>query len=253
MLKYIISCCFICITFNAIAQKPNNSQRPPKKEMAAAKQVVKDSVIPFKKKYGLRLGIDISKPILSAVKNNYNGFEIVGDYRVKRDLYLAAEIGVAEQDTRRDTYQFTTTGSYIAAGINYNFFRNWLEMDNEIYMGVRYGFSTFSQTVNYYTVFQTGTEIDGASTAYFEPKKVEDPIKYNDLTAHWAALVVGMKVEVLKNFYLGASAQFNTLFTATSVPNFENLNIPGFNKVYATGNGIGFNYTMSYRIPLYKK
>jgi hypothetical protein len=252
MLKYIISTCFVFITFIVVGQETEEPKKVNNNEVVAKTETTNET-LPFKKKYGLRVGIDISKPILSLMKNNFTGFEIVGDYRIKRDLYIAAEIGAAEQDTRRDTYQFTTKGSYIAAGINYNFFKNWLEMDNEIYMGMRYGFSSFSQTVNYYTVFQKGTEINGTSDSYFEPKKVEIPRDYNDLTAHWIAIVFGMKVETLKNLYLGFSVQINSLLTSTQPQGFENLNIPGFNKVYSTGNGIGFNYTLSYRIPLYKK
>ena len=35
--------------------------------------------------------------------------------------------------------------------------------------------------------------------------------------------------------------------------NFENLYIPGFNRTYNGDFGVGFNYTVSYFIPLYKK
>tara|TARA_B100000809_G_scaffold266760_1_gene331259 strand:+ start:5194 stop:5952 length:759 start_codon:yes stop_codon:yes gene_type:complete len=252
MLKYIISCCFLFITVIVIGQEAESQKKVEVDEIITKTDSI-TGPIPFKKKYGLRVGIDISKPILSLVKDNYNGFEIIGDYRIKRDFYLAAEIGVSEQDTRRDTYQFTTKGSYLSAGFNYNFFRNWLEMDNEIYLGMRYGLSTFSQTVNHYTVFQKGTEVNSVSGVYFEPKRVETPTEHNDLSAHWVAFIFGMKVETFKNLYLGASIQFNQMLSSIQPVNFENLSVPGFNKVFSTSTGIGFNYTVSYRIPLYKK
>ena len=35
---------------------------------------------------------------------------------------------------------------------------------------------------------------------------------------------------------------------------FENLYVPGFNRTYDSGRfGIGFGYTLSYLIPIYKK
>jgi hypothetical protein len=34
--------------------------------------------------------------------------------------------------------------------------------------------------------------------------------------------------------------------------NFDNLYIPGFNRTYDGAFGVGFNYTVSYFIPLYK-
>lgn len=259
MLKYIISCCFIFVTSIVTSQETGKLEETPeenskilKEEIIAKNETLKDSTA-YEKNYGLRVGIDVVKPILSIVKDNYTGFEIVGDYRIKRNFYVAAEIGIADQDTRRDTYEFTTKGTYISAGINYNFFKNWLEMDNEIYVGLRYGFSAFSQTLNRYFLYQEGTTIEGVPGAYFEPKRVEEPIHYDGLTAHWAALVFGIKVETFKNLYLGASAQFNTMLSSVEPHNFENLFVPGFNKVYSTNTGVGFNYTISYRIPLYKK
>ena len=35
--------------------------------------------------------------------------------------------------------------------------------------------------------------------------------------------------------------------------NFENLYIPGFNRTYNGNFGVGFNYSVSYLIPIYKK
>jgi hypothetical protein len=35
--------------------------------------------------------------------------------------------------------------------------------------------------------------------------------------------------------------------------NFENLYIPGFNRTYDGDFGVGFNYTVSYFIPIYKR
>lgn len=236
------------------SQEKGDKKQTQKPEVIAKTATIDtDSIITYKKNYGLRVGIDIVKPILSIVKGNYNGFEIVGDYRLKKNLYIAAEIGVAEQDKNRDTYSFSASGSYISAGINYNTFKNWLEMDNEVYVGFRYGFSLFDQTVNHYRIFQEGTTIDGISDSYFDVKNNNIPRTYNDLTAHWMGLLFGLKVETFKNLYLGAHIQFNFILNQTQPENFQNLFIPGFNKVYSTGTGIGFGYTISYRIPLYKK
>lgn len=260
MLKYIISCCFVLISCTLFSQETTSEKTDLSKEVAKDSTVIAvvenaidiDSVI-HKKNYGLRLGIDISKPILSLTKNNYSGFEIVGDYRLKRDLYIAAEMGYAEHNTRRDAYHYTTDGSFITAGVNINTFQNWLEMDNEIYIGARYGFSTFSQTVDYYTIYQEGTEINGVSGPYFEPRHEDTPIVYDGLTAHWFSLLFGFKVQTLKNLYLGFSFQMNRILSTTEPDNFKNLHVPGFNKVYSSDTGVGFNYTISYRIPLYKK
>ena len=37
-------------------------------------------------RYGLRVGIDISKPIRMLIEPGYKGLELVGDYRLTRKL-----------------------------------------------------------------------------------------------------------------------------------------------------------------------
>jgi hypothetical protein len=211
-----------------------------------------DSIV-FKKNYGLRVGLDLSKPIISARDANFSGFEMVADYRLKKNFYLATELGFIDKTSQEDNYNFTTTGSYINLGINVNSFNNWLEMDNELYYGARYGFSSFSHTLNKYTIFQNGSLTNSLSSAYFDPKTVSSGQKFSSLNAHWVALVLGMKVETFKNLYLGLSMNINKLLSSKEPTNFKNLYIPGFNKVYATKSSVSFNYTLSYRIPLYKK
>lgn len=240
MLKYITSIILALFSFIATAQNTEESS-------------VKSDTIVYKKNYGLRIGADISKPIIASQDENFSGFELVADYRVKKNLYLAGEIGFIEKTSEEDNYNFSTKGSYISAGFNINAFKNWLEMDNELYYGMRYGFSTFSQTLNSYTVFQKGVSIDGNSSAYFEPKTETPNEEFTGLTAHWLSMVVGMKVETFKNLYLGLSMNISKLIGTADPNNFKTLYIPGFNKVYATNSSVSFNYTISYRIPLYKK
>ena len=44
-------------------------------------------------KYGLRVGVDLSKIIRSALDDSYKGLSIAGDFRFKPNYYLAAELG----------------------------------------------------------------------------------------------------------------------------------------------------------------
>ena len=57
--------------------------------------IPKDSVV-YKTNYGLRLGVDISKPIRSILQDYNSGIEIVGDYRISKKWYIAAELGNEE-------------------------------------------------------------------------------------------------------------------------------------------------------------
>ena len=201
--------------------------------------------IKIKENYGIRVGIDMSKPIISFFKNETKGLELIADIRVSRNYYAAVELGFLDKTTNEDYLNFTTKGSYIKAGFNYNAYKNWVGMTNEIYIGLRYGFSFFDQTLNSYTPNVKGT--------YFIPNTVENETTYNDLTAQWVEFVFGMKVETLKNLYLGINVSFNNMISTKEPENFKNLHVPGFNRVFLNDKGIGFNYTLSYLIPIIKK
>jgi len=203
--------------------------------------------IKIQNKYGLRIGADLSKPIRSFIDDDYKGFEINADYRLTRKIYLATEIGIEEKTTSTDFLNVTTTGSYLKAGVDYNLYKNWLDMENMIYSGFRVGASTFSHTRNSYLVY--------SQNQYWTPQFSSDEAKdFDGLTAIWAELIFGIKAEVLNNLYFGLNVQFKMLLSETEPDNFENIYIPGFNKTYDSGGfGFGIGYNISYLIPFYKK
>jgi len=211
--------------------------------MSFSQQSTKDSLV-IKDIYGFRFGIDISNPVRTLFDDNRTSIELVADYRINKKLYAAAEIGFLSKKTQEDYLNFTTNGQYIKLGANYNLYENWLDMENEIYIGLRYGYSNFKQSLHNYTVFS-----DSQLPAYTD----ENEIIFNGLSAHWGELVFGMKVEVFNNIFLGASASFKKIVSTKEPENFKNLFIPGFDRVYLNNGGFGFNYTISYRLPLYKK
>jgi hypothetical protein len=204
-----------------------------------------DSIPPKIEKYGVRFGADISKLIQSFYDKNYKGIEFVGDYRVTKNYYLAGELGNENTTVADNKLSFTTQGTYLKVGFDYNSYENWLNMRNMLYIGMRYGASTFSQTLNSYKLYNTSTYFPEAPT-------VISGEKFNGLTSQWIEVVLGLKAEVLKNIYLGFSLRMNRLLTNTKPDNFENLYIPGFNRTYNGDFGIGFNYSVSYFLPLYK-
>ncbi len=229
MLNYFFNIIFILSCFVSFSQEENE-------------QLV-DSLI--KNKYGLRVGLDLYNPINTFFDNSRKGLELVGDYRITKNIYIASELGYLENTTEEDFFSFTTNGSYIKAGVNYNAYKNWLDMENEIYVGFRYGFSTFSQTLHSYTV--------NNDPLFDELPRSNDGQKFDNLNAQWAEFILGIKAEVLNNLYLGFSLSGKKMISTKEPDNFKNLFVPGFNRVFLNDSGFGFNYTISYLIPLYKK
>lgn len=198
-------------------------------------------------KYGLRIGGDIGKLIRTSLDDDYSGFEVMADYRLKEKLYIAGEIGFEEKNTITDFLDITTKGSYIKGGIDYNMYQNWLNMDNMIYSGFRVGASTFSHDLNSFTVYSTDQ--------YWAPQLTsEDKQELTGLTAFWAEIILGIKAELFNNLYMGLNVQLKISASQTIPNNFDNVYIPGFGKTYDSSSiGAGYSYFLSYRIPLYKK
>lgn len=233
---YIISCLTCLLLFSMSISAQNDS-------IAIA---AKDS-IKIKEKYGLRIGGDVGKLIRSFVDDDYTGFEVAADFRLKKRLYLAGELGIEEKQNTTNYLDVTTSGSYLKGGIDYNLYQNWLDMDNMIYVGFRVGASTFSQNLNSYSIYSTDP--------YWSPQFTStNAQEFNGLTAFWGEIVLGMKTELFNNLFLGLNVQLKVLASQTEPNNFENIYIPGFGKTYdSSGIGAGYSYTLSYRIPLYKK
>jgi len=201
----------------------------------------------IKLKYGLRVGGDIGKLIRTSLDDDYTGFEIMADYRLKEKIYVAAEIGIEEKNTITDYLNITTQGSYIKCGIDYNMYQNWLNMDNMIYSGFRFAASNFNHDLNSFTVYNRDQ--------YWGQQLISNnKQEFTGLTAFWAEIILGMKAEILNNLYFGLNLQLKIAVNESVSNNFENVYIPGFGKTYDSGRiGAGYSYFIAYRIPLYKK
>lgn len=225
ILKYFISVCLFIVTINAIAQEKDSTS--------------------YQSPYGLRFGIDISKPITKMIDSNSDGLEFVADYRITQSWYIATEIGYQKEKTIEDYTTSTSKGNFIKIGANYNAYENWSGMNNEIFIGFRYAMSTFDQILNEYAI-NTGSD-------YFTSNTITPLLTSTELNAHWTELVMGIKVETLKNLFLGFSFSYKVMLSLKHPDNFKTLYVPGFNRVFETETGFGFNYTISYRIPFVNK
>ena len=218
MLRFFISILvLLCCTLGIAQSEPIDLQQ---------KDTVKQ-----KEAYGLRVGVDLSRPVLSFTNDDYTGIEFVGDYRLTQKIWLAAELGNEKRTDQEDLYNFTTSGSYLKLGV---------------------AFSSFSQTLNNYQIFDSDRYFspDGFATGSTTAEE------FTGRNASWIEMVGGMKAELFANIYLGLSIRLAHLITQNdkNLERFPNLWIPGYNKVTDNAKwGVGFNYSISYFIPLYKK
>tara|TARA_Y100000389_G_scaffold112917_1_gene110061 strand:- start:300 stop:995 length:696 start_codon:yes stop_codon:yes gene_type:complete len=228
MLKYFISFFVFINCISLFSQKENEI----------------DSI--NKSTFGIKIGLDISKQIRMLTEPEYKGLVFIGDYRILDKIYIAIELGSEEKLVNNEVLNFKTKGSFYKAGINYNVFKNIQNLENEIYIGFRYGSSKFDHQLNSFTIYN----ID----QYWNQNNIISSSSYENLNAKWLEFIVGFKAQVIKNFYMGLNLNVNRFLSQKRPENFSNLYIPGFNKVLENNNiGVGFSYTIQYQIPLFRK
>ena len=235
MSKYSINIFFIII-----ASLPLSSQNQEKTNS-------NDSLVGFNQKYGIRVGFDLSKLGRTFFDSYYNGFEISGDYRIGKSLYIAGELGFENKET--DTYYLNSkaSGSYFKAGVDFNLYNNWVGMENLIISGFRIGVSSFSQDRQEYKIY------DAYNQTWGEVQNQEN-LEFSGLASTWIELLFGVKTEIINNLFLSFNVQLKVRLTETNPNNFENIFIPGFGRTYdSTKIGTGINYSISYLIPIFKK
>jgi hypothetical protein len=250
-LKYTFSFFLLFSMYLGQAQETSTTTKEivkPKPKTEAAKPVIQEAKPDSIKtdRYGLRVGVDLYKLTRGLYDKDYKGIEITGDFRLTKKYYLAAELGFEDKTTDDDRLNSTATGTYIKGGFDYNLYQNWLDMENLITIGMRGGFSTFSQQLNSYKIYNP-------NPYWGEQPAIVSGQKYDGLTAGWIEVAMGVKAKVFNNVFVGFGVQLKLLVANQKPDGFDNLYIPGFNRTYDGSFGIGFNYTVSYFIPIYKK
>ena len=230
--KYFFSIILILCSLQMISQNRKNKDTT--------------TVLPTIDRYGLRIGVDLFKLSRSLYDKNYKGLELVGDFRVSKKYYFAAEIGNENKTTDESQLNFTTKGTYLKVGFDYNAHQNWLNLENMIYVGLRFGISSFNQEINTYNVYNSDPFFNESSSVLVNQK-------FDGLSAKWGEVVAGIKTKVFDNLFVGFSVRGSNLFSNKKPDGFDNLYIPGFNRTYNGNFGVGFNYTVSYFLPIYKK
>ena len=164
-------------------------------------------------RYGLRVGLDLHRLTKSFYDKDYKGLEVVGDYRISKKFYIAGELGNEDKTVDDDRFNFTTKGTYFKVGFDYNAYENWLDMENMLYVGMRYSVSSFNHTLNSYTIYD--------STNYYGENTITTGEKFSGLNASWIEVVGGLKAKVINNFYVGFSIRLNYIVSDKKPDNFD--------------------------------
>ena len=195
----------------------------------------------------LRIGValnDIIRTVSNAQDTRYSGqadlafgrFMLVGEYGI-------AKTSQANNPEISDIPAFTyeSQGSFFRAGVDVNLLKDrqlgtYDAKDDIFLFGLRFGRAQTDDRLQ----FDTNDPVWGLTTATQEN---------NGLVTTWVEMTAGVKVEVLKNVFLGYNLRFKFARNFSGEPTLLPYFIPGFGRSDKEER-FGFDYSIFYRIPL---
>lgn len=186
---------------------------------------------------GTYLNLDIFNPISTAWKNGRFEASLIIDVDLWHRLFPVAEIGIMAANMSEDTYDYSTTGCFAKLGANYNFinFKPDRKYDHTFYAGARYAYS-----YNNYSLTNAILE-----NKYWQETGTYESKKQNS-NFGWLEIVVGTRVQIYKDFFMGVALQIKALGHFYEYTPHNPTYIAGYGK-YGDDVVFGFNYTLSYR------
>ncbi len=186
---------------------------------------------------GIRFGMDVTRPFQDLwTKGNRYGTEFSADVELWPNWYPTFETGYEFMKINSGKVDYKSNGSYSRIGIDYNFLEALQKSEKNIfYAGLRYGFGLASQQVNNYQI----NSYWGSTSGHFGNQIY---------SSHWAEIVVGLKGEIFKNFYMGWSIRGKMKIQTKKFDLPPVYFIPGYGKA-DKGFNLDFTYSVYYNIP----
>lgn len=243
ILKYFFSgLLFLLVSFSVQAQ--NEQKKTNKKADTGLKYPLFNGIFISADLYGLGA---------SALGSDFISSEVAVEVDLKNRFMPIVEVGYGSTDTwdEKGIY-YKSSAPYFRIGMNYNF---QFKKDSRYYLlgGFRYAFSSFTYDVSNLTATDPiwGTEIGNPN--------ITDPIwggsvPYNypgqKGSMHWVEFLVGVRVQVYKNLYMGWSIRYKSRMQQSISDYGDPWYVPGFGQY--DKSKFGLSYTISYKIPGWK-
>ncbi len=200
---------------------------------------VKDSLVK-KQPVKIRFGFDIGKYIWAQLQDS-KSYDFYIDANFYKDYFVVLSFGSENHLTDNNLLNYHTKGQYYKLGVSYNLYRNWLDMNNDITVGLNYAFARYDYHLHSFRVNQPG--------AVYDPQPIVVDQTFTGNSAHWIELASSIQVETFKHVFLGYAVQVKYLLNSSSIEHFTTTYIPGFfNKNTYSNFGFGMQYFISYQI-----
>lgn len=185
-----------------------------------------------------RVGTDVISLGKTMTMATFTGWEMNGDVDFGK-YYFAFDYGSWGKDkTLPDSGFYHNSGTYWRAGVDVNLLKKDPDR-NMFFLGFRYGRSSFNELTGIY---------------YTDPHfgEIQKILANTNMTAGWGELVLGLRVKMWKQFWMGYTARLKFALSTHGDTEFKNYDVPGYglsaNQLYW-----GFNYQIFWSIPFSKQ
>jgi len=191
--------------------------------------------------FGPRIGMNLARFAYIFFDPSEIGAEFSVDMEVYRNLYPAVELGYSTLNESEGDFDYAMSGAFGRVGVDYNVLHQEdRSIHHSLTVGARYGMSVFSHRAVNVTI----------PSEYWGDFLLES--YENTLTGHWIELVGAIKTELVPNLFMGWSLRYKILINPDMDPLFTPLIVPGYGRG-TQERGIGFSYSVFYKIPLLKQ
>ena len=236
---------FLILTSSCLLLSPLQAQKPGVHKATPAeikkedkKKAEPTESVPFYQ--GTSIGVEIAGLGSYLLGSDILNTEIAVQANLKNRFLPVIEVGYGKADAINDgnNLHYKTSAPYFRIGMDYNVFYKKTHLPGYLYVGLRYGMSSFSY------------DVDGPSMT--DPNyggEVSYPFAYSGMksSASWLEGVLGLKVKIYKSFCMGWSVRYKMRMSVKGHDNSIPWYVPGFGK--NAGSSFNLTYNLIYNLP----
>ncbi len=180
-----------------------------------------DTVKKPKINYGHQVAVsfDVAQILYNNMLSYRKGYELAAEYYMKDELYLVAEGGWGSSNIYYTDLAYTTTNNFFRLGINRSLLeRASLKDWDMMFIGLRFGMAFIDRSAGSYNISDT---LWGNSSGTIPAK---------NLTAYWAEVTGGMRLELVKGFYIGYNIRGRFLMDVKALKDLAPQFIAGYGR-----------------------
>lgn len=227
MYKYISSLFLLFLSFQVLAQTDSSAK--------------KNDHVFIANEHQLRLGFDMSKPVMNLLYKTKYGYEFSLDYDTRKDIYLVAEGGFGGSEINYNDLKYSSTNTFYKIGIDKSMLQRMFPGDwDYLFVGLRYGIAFINRKE---ATFITNDNFWGTTVG---------TIPATSFTGHWAEITAGLRVELLKGLFAGYTVRAKFLLNQNTFKELPPAYIAGYGKG-DKNTSFDFNFYLQYALRWKKK